>query len=343
MNSKYSDRRKFVKQASFLAAGIGVAANATACITDNREALPAESSSVDRKFPDNPLVLFDNFHVGNRRSYSWKSKFSQAQSAGFDGFEFAGVDPQSDSWKEAMDLVSDTNFKLWGFHWTTRAVVDKHADKLDSEIEKIIENVEICSKSPLKPYYTLSLSGTDELGGPTFDQRGSAKAQKRHWERAYKIIAAYDKACNENGVSGSLYPHINWICDTPQSAFKILAGAGAEFIGPAFCSHHWYANPASIELDEFLANPTSKRLNYVVLTNGIFTSSSFNAIRFNQGQIDMAWVLAKLYEFGYQGPISSQGWAIGGDPYESSKRFVDGIKALRKRFTEHPELNPLVS
>jgi hypothetical protein len=35
--------------------------------------------------------------------------FSQAQSAGFDGFEFAGVDPKSDSWKDAMDLAPNTN------------------------------------------------------------------------------------------------------------------------------------------------------------------------------------------------------------------------------------------
>jgi hypothetical protein len=84
-----------------------------------------------------------------------------------------------------------------------------------------------------------------------------------------------------------------------------------------------------------------KRLNYVVLTNGLFTDSSFKAIRFDEGQIDMAWVLAKLYSFGYQGPISSQGWAIGGDPYMACKRFVDGVKSLRNRFIENPELNPL--
>ena len=339
--NKVSDRRTFVKQASLVAAGLGVTTQASAVEQkDASGAKPAQAGSM--KLPDNPLVLFDNFHAGNRRSYSWKSKFAQAESAGLDGFEFAVVDPHSDRWKQAMDLVPDTNFKVWGFHWTTRAVIDRNADKIEAEIEKIIDNVEICGKSPLKPYFTLSLSGYAELGGPTFDQRGSAKAEDRHWKRAYKIIAAYDKACKDNGVKGSIYPHIDWICDTPQSAFKILEGAGAETVAPAFCSHHWYANPASIELDEMLAHPMMKRMQYVVLTNGIFTKSSFNAIRFNEGQIDMAWVLAKLYEFGYEGPISSQGWKIGGDPYDSLVRFVEGVKSLRKRFIDHPELNPLV-
>lgn len=335
------DRRSFVKKVSYLAGALGITMNVSASKIYEAKQNHLTKEGTGRDLPNNPLVLFDNFHSGNIGSYSWKTKFAAAQSAGFDGFEFAVVDPRSDRWKEAMDLVPKTNFKMWGFHWTTKAVIDEHADKIDHEIEKIIDNVEICGRLSIKPYYTLSLSGTGELSGPTFDMRGSAKAADRHWERANKIIAAYDKACKENGVVGSLYPHIDWICDTPQSAFKIIAGAGADTIAPAFCSHHWYANDASLELDELMKHPMMQRLSYVVLTNGIFTKSSFKAVRFDEGQIDMAWLLAKLYQFGYDGPISSQGWKIGGDPYVACKQFVDGIRSIRKRFVEHPELNPL--
>lgn len=334
-----SDRRTFVKRAAGVMAGLGLGFGANA--HSDKTAAKIEKNKPAIELPDNPLVLFDNFHVGNRRSYSWRAKFAAAQHAGFDGFEFAVVDPKSDSWKEAMDLVPSTSFKVWGFHWTTRAVIDRNADKIDAEIEKIIDNVEICGKSPLKPYFTLSLSGTAELGGPTVHERGSAKAEERHWERAYRIIAAYDKACKENGVRGSIYPHINWICDTPSSAIKILKGANASTIGPAFCSHHWYGNKNSKGLDEVLELPLMERLNYVVLTNGRFSDTGFQAVRFDEGEIDMAWTLAKIYEFGYDGPISSQGWGIGGDPYVACKRFVDTIKALRKRFKEQPELYPL--
>ena len=286
--------------------------------------------------------MFDNFHAGNRRSYSWKAKFAAAQAAGIDGFEFAVVDPKSDRWKEAMDLVPTTNFKVWGFHWTTRAVIDRNADKIDAEIEKIVENVEICGAHPLKPYFTLSLSGNDELRGPTVQESGSAVAEDRHWKRAYKIISAFDKACADNQVQGSLYPHIHWICDTPQSQEKILSGANAKAIGPAFCSHHWYGNRNSIEMDAALELDVMKKLNYVVLTNGRFRKDGFQAVRFDEGEIDMAWVLARLYKFGYEGPISSQGWAMGGDPYVSIKRFVDSVAALRHRFKTQPELWPLI-
>lgn len=342
-----NDRRTFIKNSAGMVAGLGLSMNACSNTSSELTTVGTLNKSESLKIPNNPLVLFDNFHVGNRRSYSYKAKFAAAQSAGFDGFEFAGADPRKDSWKVAMDLVPTTNFKLWGFHWTTQAVIDENADKIESEIEKIIENVELISKLSIKPYFTLSLSGRGELSGSTIHERGSAKAEERHWERAYKIIAAFDKVCKENDVQGSLYPHIDWLCDTPQSQVKIMEGANAQTIGPAFCSHHWYANKASDELDDVLKYPIMERLNYVVLTNiqvkkTDYKPTGMQAVRFDEGEIDMAWMLAKIIEFGYEGPISSQGWAIGGDPYVACKRFVDTIKLLKKRFQEQPELNPLV-
>lgn len=334
-----TDRRSFVKRMAGTTAGLAVSSHLT--FGQDGQTDTPENIALPSSLPDNPLVLFDNFHRGRHTSYSWKAKFAAARHAGFDGFEFMIIDPESDPWKEAMDHFWDNKFKLWGFHWSTQAVIDEKAQAIDREIEKIVRNVETLAKMPQKPYFTLSLSGQGELTGPTINESGSAKAQERHWQRAYKIIAAFDKACTENKIDGSLYPHINWICDTPQSAFKILKGANANSIGPAFCSHHWYANKASDELDNLLASEWMKKLQYVVLTNGVFMPSSFNAVRFNEGQIDMAWLLAKIYEFGYQGPISSQGWGIGGDPFVACKQFVDTIKILKKRFTENPELNPL--
>jgi len=334
-----SNRRTFVKQIASTTATLAVGGNLAFGGPRNKESQISLSSGVLQ--PENPLILFDNFHVSNRASYSWKAKFAAAKHAGFDGFEFAVVDPETDSWKEGIELFWEQNFKTWGFHWTTKAVVDGKAPEIDAEIEKIIRNIELLAKMPIKPYFTLSLSGKDELSGATIAESGSAKADERHWERAYKIISAFDKACNDNNIIGSLYPHIDWICDTPQSAFKILKGAKANTIGSAFCSHHWYANKTSDDLGVVLANPYMKRLAYVVLTNAHFTPTSFSAVRFNEGEMDMAWVLAKLYEFGYSGPISTQGWGIGGDPFIACKQFVDTIRALRKRFEEHPELNPL--
>ncbi len=330
------NRRSFVKSVTSTTAGLVVGSSMSFGKTN-----PDQKISLPSPLPDNPLVLFDNFHRGKQTSYSWKSKFAAARHAGFDGFEFMLVDPESDSWKEAMDHFWDKDFNLWGFHWSTQAVIDENAPTIDQEIDKIVKNIEALAKMPQKPYFTLSLSGRGELTGPTIQESGSAKAEERHWQRAYKIIAAFDKACGQYGINGSLYPHIHWICDTPQSVFKILDGAQAKTIGPAFCSHHWYANSASDAFDEFITNSWMKRLNYSVLTNGSFSPSSFKAVRFNEGEIDMAWMLAKLYQINYQGPISSQGWGIGGDPFVACKQFVDTIRALRKRFTDHPDLYPL--
>lgn len=336
-----SDRRTFVKRVAGTAAGIAMGIPVQTRASNGKGQVFYEEKII-KELPKNPLVLFDNFHSGNRRSYSWKAKLAAADHAGFDGFEFVGLHTDSDTWKEVTDLFGKTRFKVMGFHGTTQAVIDAKAPEIDEEIAKIVNNVKALSQLPIKPYYSLSLSGRGELMGDTIAESGSARAKDRHWERASKIIAAFDKACKEFGIIGALYPHIHWICDTPQSTFKILKGAKATTIGPAFCSHHWYANAASDELDKVIKNEYMKHLNYVVLTNGIFSPANFQAVRFNEGQIDMAWMLAKLYEFGYTGPISTQGWRIGGDPFVACKQFVDTIKALRKRFSEHPELYPLI-
>ena len=343
MERKTSDnRRTFLKKSTAMLAALGLGMNATVNAKDRKEKRKDTSALLlpPEKLPNNPLVLFDNFHVGNRRGYSWKAKFAAAQYAGFDGFELVSLDPAQDSWKEVMDMIPATTFTTWGLHRTTNAVIDGNTDRLNADIEKIEEIVEASAKTPIE-YISLSLSGNGELRGPTIRESGSARAEKRHWERAYKIISAFDKACEKHNIRGALYPHTHWLCDTPQSQVKILEGAQAKTIGPAFCSHHWYANKNSDELDEVLAYPLMKRLNYVVLTNGRFQGNGFPAVRFDRGEIDMAWLLAKIYTFGYEGPISTQGWAIGGDPYESCKTFVDTIRSLRHRFKTQPELWPL--
>lgn len=331
MRSIYS-RRSFINRSASAFTTLG--------LSGLLAGLPSAPERGIPEIPDYPLVLFDNFHSGSRRNYSYKSKLSSAQKAGFNGFEIVSVDPSSDQWKEIMNLIPAMDFQVWGLHWTTQACVDRFSGEIERDIEKLYEIAEASASSPIQ-YISLSLSGNDELRGPTIHESGSARAEDRHWERAFKIIGAFDQACRKNQITGALYPHTHWICDTPQSQQKILDGAGASHIGPAFCSHHWYAHKNALELDEALKLPMMQRLNYVVLTNGRFQGNGFPAVRFDQGEIDMAWLLAKLITFGYRGPISSQGWGIGGDPLVTSRAFVDTIRQLQDRFKNEPDLWPL--
>jgi sugar phosphate isomerase/epimerase len=335
--SKYN-RRSFLRNSSPV---IGASLTGINLLPRSENHSCDEQANIQPKeLADNPLVLFDNFHNGNRRSYSYKARFASAKKAGFDGFELVSLDPSSDAWKEVMNLIPAAELKIWGLHWTSKACVDRFARFISRDIEKIEEIVAASAGTAIE-YISLSLSGTDELSGPSIHESGSARAEERHWERAYRIIGAFDQACEKHGVRGSLYPHTHWICDTPQSQEKIIHGASAQTIGPAFCSHHWYANKASLELEEVFHLPMMQRLNYVVLTNGRFAGNSFPAVQFDRGEIDMAWLLAHIYRNGYRGPISSQGWGIGGDPFLVSKAFVDTVRALRNRFQTDPELWPL--
>ncbi|MEM7572112.1 MAG: TIM barrel protein [Bacteroidota bacterium] len=334
-----SSRRSFIQLSSAVLAGLGLPVAAAA----NRvESTQVELRDGSLTLPNNPLVLFDNFHSGNRRAYSWKAKLNAARAAGCDGFQIVMVDPDSDYWKDLMDMVPAYDFRSWGFHWNTGAVIDEKAHLLEEEIDKMQRVIAALGRSPLRPFISFAIKGGGELFGGTIHESGSAKAEDRHWERAARIVAAFDRACRAANIEGALYPHTHWLCDTPASQRKILADAEADWVQPAFCSHHWYAHKNNEELDELLLDPVMAKTNYVVLTNGRKSGDWFPATRFDRGEIDMAWLLAKLYAFGYQGPIASQGWGIGGDPYVTAKAFVDGVRGLRERFIRQPDLWPLL-
>ena len=107
-----SDRRTFVKRMAGTAAGVAVGVPMQIRAFSNEERGFREERAT-KDLPENPLVLFDNFHAGNRRSYSWKAKLAAADHAGFDGFEFVGLNTDSDTWKEVTDLFLRHVLKLW--------------------------------------------------------------------------------------------------------------------------------------------------------------------------------------------------------------------------------------
>ncbi len=287
----------------------------------------------------NPIILFDNFFEGYKRSYSWKTKFAIAKDCGFDGFEFVMMDFEKD-WTNIEPLLEKHAFTHLGFHYSTQAVIDAQAENIDSEIALLERRIHKIAQIEGNTYMTLSLSGTDELGGETIAERGSAKAEERHWKRAAQIIEAVDRAAAQNQVKVYLYPHIDWICDTPQSLSKILSDADAQTVATSFCCHHWYANDNSCTLEESLELPKMSPLNYAVMTNAKVSPGWFSAVQIDQGEIDIARILGYLWSNGFKGPIASQGAGIPGDPYLACAAVPRYIRSLWQRFHDNPSLNP---
>ena len=60
----------------------------------------------------------------------------------------------------------------------------------------------------------------------------------------------------------------------------------------------------------------------------------------DDGNIDVAAALGLLWSRGYTGPIVSQAYDLGGDPYETARRSRDYLREVHARFLRNPALNP---
>jgi sugar phosphate isomerase/epimerase len=290
----------------------------------------------------NPLLLFDNYFDDYRRQYSWENKLAVVKDAGFDGINFFRFDFESPDWQEVVELPRDSGFGHVGFYVMSDAVIDENADVIDEKIARLRKVVGSIADMdiPADRFVTLSFNGTGELGGPTIAERGSAKAEARHWERGARVTAAFDEACREHSLPGSLYPHIDWLSDTPEAVSRLLQDSGASHIGLGFTALHWHLNSNSGPLDQVLELPGMERLEYVALTNARAYPDGFETRPIDYGEIDLAQILGRLWARGYTGPITTQAYKMGGDPHKHARDAVRYLRDVRERYERAPQMFP---
>ena len=90
-----------------------------------------------------------------------------------------------------------------------------------------------------------------------------------------------------------------------------------------------------------MAQPGMERLGYFAVLNGWpKPAEPFRTRPLDDGNIDIATALGLIWQHGYTGPIVSQAYDLGGDPYETARRSRDYLREIHARFLRNPELNP---
>ena len=293
-------------------------------------------------FP-NPLYLFNNHFVGHRRNYPYRTRLAIAADLGFDGYEFHPIEPDDDkSWDEAAAAFKSSGLQNAGMYIVGRGATDDEYPKLDADIErtrKIIDRLHAIDPHAFVNYTILSNPAGQSP--PDYREAGSAKAEPRHWERAARLVRAVDRELAERGMSGNLYNHVWFIIDTPAAELRVLQDAEAKVIRPGIAIFHSFFHLGVPDFPELMAQPGMERLGYVALLNGWpKPAEPFRTRPLDDGNIDIAAALGLLWSRGYNGPIVSQAYDLGGDPYESAKRSRDYLHAIHARFVANPLLNP---
>jgi sugar phosphate isomerase/epimerase len=188
--------------------------------------------------------------------------------------------------------------------------------------------------------YTI-LSNPAGKSPPDYREAGSAKAEARHWERAARLLREVDNDLAARGMPGNLYNHVWFIIDTPEAELRLIRESGARVIRPGIALFHAFFHQGVPDLPEVLAQPGMERLGYFAVLNGWpKPAEPFRTRPLDDGNIDVAAALGLLWSKGYKGPVVSQAYDLGGDPYETAKRSRDYLHAVHERFQQNPALNP---
>ena len=290
-----------------------------------------------------PRDLVNNHFAGHRRNYPYHTRLAIAADLGFDGYELHPIEPNDDkSWDEAAAAFKASGIRHAGMYVVAKGATDAEFPAIDAEIERtrrIIERLHA-----IDPHAFLNFTVMSNPAGtspPDYREAGSAKAELRHWERTARIVRAADDELAARGMSGNLYNHVWFIIDTPAAELRVLQDAGAKVIRPGVAIFHSHFHLGVPDFPELMATPGMQRIGYFAVLNGWpKPAEPFRTRPLDDGNIDLAAALGLLWSKGYTGPIVSQAYDLGGDPYETARRARDYIRDVHARFLRNPALNP---
>jgi sugar phosphate isomerase/epimerase len=293
----------------------------------------------------NRLYLFNNHFIGHRRRYAYHTRLAIAADLGYEGYEFHPIEPDDDqAWAEASAAFKASGLKHAGMYIVAKGATDDEFPKIDAEVERTGRMIERLHAIDPQAFVNFTVfSNPAGQSTPDYRESGSAKAEPRHWERAARLVRAADDAIAARGMSGNLYNHVWFMIDTPAAQLRVLRDSGAKVIRPGIALFHSHFHPGVPDFPELMAQPGMERLGYFAVLNGWpKPAEPFRTRPLDDGNIDVAGALALLWSRGYAGPIVSQAYDLGGDPYETARRARDYIREVHARFVRNPALNPAI-
>ncbi len=289
----------------------------------------------------NPLVLFNNHFEMHRRRYSYATKFAVAKDLGYDGFEFHPIEPDDDpAWEGAGAAVASTDLTHFGMYVVSKGITDDETDIVDRELDRVAKIVDRLAAIAPGSFLNYSISSCPPGPSSEFHESGSVNAEPRHWERAALIVGEVDRMLADRGLEGNLYNHVWFMVDTPQAELRIIEDAGATTIRPGIASFHAHFHQGAPDVHDLFDLPGMDRLGYVAVMNALPEPKPFRTVPIDAGVIDIAALLAHAWKRGYDGPVVTQAYDIGGDPYVTARRSIGYIRELWDRLQRNPALSP---
>jgi sugar phosphate isomerase/epimerase len=299
--------------------------------------------------PPNPIILFNNHFIGFRRNYPESTRMKIASHLGYDGYEFRAIPPaDEDAWREAAEVFAASGMRhsrLYVIvnHLASDSVLDAELTRMKGTIERMAKHrlaahVTFTIRSAVPDLSTIKLPPLDIM--PTvFHEWGSARTQPDEWARAAAFVRGTDRLLYDAGMTGSLYNHNWFVIDTPQAELRLINEVGAKVIQPDLACVHAQFHKGVPDPNDWIRLAGMERLGAVHLANGLPTTP-LQTVPIDEGQVDIAGLLAILWQRNFAGPLVLHGFGLGGDPYATAERSIQYVRSVWQRFQRHPDLNP---
>ena len=291
----------------------------------------------------NDIILFNNHFTGHRRDYPYCTRLAIAADIGYNGYEFHPIEPDDDAtWGEATEAYRASGLTSAGMYVLSKGVTDEEFPQIDAEIDRCKRMIDHLAEIDPKAFVNFTImSNPGGASTPDYREAGSGKAEARHWERSSKIMSEIDAHIATLGLSGNLYNHIWFMCDTSATQLRLIKESGAKTIRPGIAAFHSFFHQGEPDFLEIMDQPGMDNLGYLALLSGwAKPDDPFRTRPLDDGNIDLAAALGLVWQRGYTGPIITQAYDLGGDAYLTAKRSFDYVHEVYDRYQRNPALNP---
>lgn len=249
------------------------------------------------------FFVFDN-GVG-RGSWTPEQQAKTLKELGFDGISYNYTTPSAlAAWQKAF---KEQGLKIYGLYLFTYVDRPEHFDPSFKEAVKLLRGTETIIW----------------LAMPGPRQKGDYEAQ------AVRNVQEMADLAAEQGVRVAVYGHFGMYVETGADAARLVKLANRPNVGASINLCHEFLSKKGDAIEETLKRVAP--LSILTSVNGIDVANKNYLLRLDQGDLDIAVYLKKLFAAGYRGPVGLQCYSVPGDIRENLKADIAAWKKIQEK------------
>ena len=262
----------------------------------------------------NPVFVFNN--AFNQRDFTYSQIADLLVKLGYDGIEH----------RETKDI-----FEL-------KKALDKNNLSLIADYVKVDIDAEIPYDQTWKEVLP-QLVGSDLILWVHIHSDHYESSDPAADSKVVPIIQELADLAEPFHIRIAIYPHVNFLAETPQDGLRIATLAKRENVGTAFNLCHFLKTDEDENLEQVIDKifPKLFAVSISGADKGDTRSMRWDRLiqPLGEGSYDVYKVMSLLWDRGYQGPVGFQCYQIPGKPEQFLKTSIQTWNHFKKLYASH--------